>query len=65
VVLFTEAGLTAGELWQRLSATGLPRLWLPKRENIFLADVLPMLATGKLDLRAVKAKAEELACAVV
>jgi hypothetical protein len=31
-------------------------LWLPKRENIYQVDSLPTLGTGKLDLRAVKAK---------
>ena len=48
-------------LWQQLAATDLPRLWLPKRENLYRVEALPLLGTGKLDLRAVKAMAEELA----
>ena len=50
-------------MWQRLSETGLPRLWIPKRENIYLVDAIPTLGTGKLDLRGAKAKAIELASA--
>ena len=49
------------ELWQRLSDSGLPNLWLPKRENLYQVESLPTLGTGKLDLRAVKSKAQELA----
>ncbi len=47
-------------LWQQLNASELPRLWLPKRENLYRVEALPQLGTGKLDLRAVKALAEEL-----
>src|SRR5215831_15588918 len=49
------------ELWQRLSQTDLPRLWLPKRENLYQVDALPHLGTGKLDLRSVKQRAQALA----
>jgi len=48
------------DLWRRLSETDLPKLWIPKRENIYQVDSVPVLGTGKLDLRAVKAKAMEL-----
>ena len=50
-------------MWQCLSESDLPRLWIPKRENIYLVDAIPTLGTGKLDLRGVKAKAIELASA--
>jgi acyl-[acyl-carrier-protein]-phospholipid O-acyltransferase/long-chain-fatty-acid--[acyl-carrier-protein] ligase len=55
--------MTPLELWQRLSETNLPKLWLPKRENVYLVDSLPTLGTGKLDLVGVKAKAQQLAAA--
>ncbi len=35
----------------------LPRLWIPKRDNLYLIDAIPTLGTGKIDLRAVKALA--------
>ncbi len=44
-----------------LSGAGIPKLWLPKRENIYRLDALPMLATGKIDLRKVKLMAAEMA----
>jgi acyl-[acyl-carrier-protein]-phospholipid O-acyltransferase/long-chain-fatty-acid--[acyl-carrier-protein] ligase len=60
-VLYTHAETLASHLWQRLSETDLPKLWIPKRENMYLVDSIPTLGTGKLDLRAAKAKAIELA----
>ena len=34
--------------------TELPRLWLPKREDLRPIDAIPTLGTGKVDLRAVR-----------
>jgi acyl-[acyl-carrier-protein]-phospholipid O-acyltransferase/long-chain-fatty-acid--[acyl-carrier-protein] ligase len=48
-------------LWRRLSETDLPKLWVPKRENIYRVDCLPTLGTGKADLRGIRKTAEELA----
>ncbi len=62
-LLYTQPETTPGQVWQRLSDTGLPRLWIPKRESMYLVDAIPTLGTGKLDLRAAKAKAVELAAA--
>jgi acyl-[acyl-carrier-protein]-phospholipid O-acyltransferase/long-chain-fatty-acid--[acyl-carrier-protein] ligase len=61
LVALCTGSLTAAEVWGRLAETDLPRLWLPKRENIYFVDALPTLGTGKLDLRGVRARAEELA----
>jgi acyl-[acyl-carrier-protein]-phospholipid O-acyltransferase / long-chain-fatty-acid--[acyl-carrier-protein] ligase len=60
-LLYTQLETTPAQLWQRLSETELPRLWIPKRENMYLVEAIPTLGTGKLDLRGVKAKAIELA----
>jgi acyl-[acyl-carrier-protein]-phospholipid O-acyltransferase/long-chain-fatty-acid--[acyl-carrier-protein] ligase len=60
-LLYTQPQTTPAELWRRLSDTDLPRLWIPKRENMYLVDAIPTLGTGKLDLRGVKAKAVQLA----
>jgi len=35
-------------------ASGLPKLWIPKPDDIRLVESLPMLGTGKVDLRVVK-----------
>ena len=57
--------MTPGDLWRALSESELPKLWLPKRENICQIDALPTLGTGKLDLMALKVKAQQLAACVV
>jgi acyl-[acyl-carrier-protein]-phospholipid O-acyltransferase/long-chain-fatty-acid--[acyl-carrier-protein] ligase len=62
-VLYTDPTITPEELWHRLSKTDLPKLWLPKLENIHRVNELPVLGTGKLDLRGVRARALELASA--
>ena len=61
VLLYTQQDIAPEEVWKRLAGTDLPKLWLPKRENVYLVETLPTLGTGKLDLRGVKAKAESLA----
>jgi len=62
-LLYTQTDVTAAELWRKLAATALPKLWIPKRENIYLVDAIPTLGSGKLDLQRAKAKARELAAA--
>ncbi len=61
IVLYTRQDMPPADLWQSLAATGLPKLWLPKRENMYQVDALPTLGTGKLDLLGVKTKAQQLA----
>jgi acyl-[acyl-carrier-protein]-phospholipid O-acyltransferase/long-chain-fatty-acid--[acyl-carrier-protein] ligase len=64
VALYVCPAVTPAELWKRLSETDLPKLWLPKRENLYPVDSLPQLGTGKLDLRAVKVRAQVLTTVV-
>jgi acyl-[acyl-carrier-protein]-phospholipid O-acyltransferase/long-chain-fatty-acid--[acyl-carrier-protein] ligase len=54
VAFYTDATIAPGDIWERLCLTDLPRLWLPKRDDIRLIDAIPSLGTGKVDLRAVK-----------
>lgn len=61
VVLHTELGLEVEELLARLRDASLPRLWIPRKENFFRIDALPMLGGGKLDLKRVKDLAKRLA----
>ncbi len=61
VALYTRADMQPDEVWKQLSDTDLPKLWLPKRENFYQVDALPILGSGKLDLRGLRAKAEQLA----
>ena len=61
VALYTHNGVTADQLWSRLNQSGLPKLWVPKREHFFAVDALPVLGTGKVDLRAARVTAQTLA----
>jgi acyl-[acyl-carrier-protein]-phospholipid O-acyltransferase/long-chain-fatty-acid--[acyl-carrier-protein] ligase len=38
---------------------GLPNLYLPRRDSFVKVDALPLLGTGKLDLRGLKRIASE------
>ncbi|MBV9769418.1 MAG: AMP-binding protein [Bryobacterales bacterium] len=60
-LLYTDQDTTPTGLWQRLSASGLPRLWVPKRENMYPVESIPLLGTGKLDLYGARIRAIELA----
>lgn len=60
VVLYTAQDVPPDELWRRLSAMDMPKLWIPKQTDLHQVDALPLLGTGKLDLRGVRTKAQEL-----
>jgi acyl-[acyl-carrier-protein]-phospholipid O-acyltransferase/long-chain-fatty-acid--[acyl-carrier-protein] ligase len=61
VVLYTHTELAANTLWEHLSRTDLPRLWIPKREHFYAVETIPRLGTGKVDLRAAKLTAMAIA----
>jgi acyl-[acyl-carrier-protein]-phospholipid O-acyltransferase/long-chain-fatty-acid--[acyl-carrier-protein] ligase len=54
-----QNALTAKDIWQKLMATDLPRLWIPKADDIRMVEALPMLGTGKLDLKAARKMAAD------
>ena len=60
VAFFTDPEMTAQVLWERLCQTDLPRLWLPKREDMHHIEAIPALGTGKTDLRRVKQMAADV-----
>jgi acyl-[acyl-carrier-protein]-phospholipid O-acyltransferase/long-chain-fatty-acid--[acyl-carrier-protein] ligase len=59
VAFYVSASVTPEMLWERLTQTELPRLWIPKRDSLIPIDAIPMLGTGKVDLRRVKELARE------
>ena len=61
VVFYTHPQLPPGELWEKLNHTNLPKLWIPKRENLYPTTEIPLLGSGKVDLKKVKALALEKA----
>ncbi len=42
-----------------LGKHGLPNLFIPRRDHFIQVDAIPVLGTGKLDLRAIRRVAEE------
>ena len=61
VVVFAREAGDAETLHRLLAESDLPNLWKPGRECYVAVDALPLLGTGKLDLRGVK----EVALAVM
>ena len=54
VVFYTDAAMSPASLWDALGGSNLPKLWLPKRDDLHVVQTLPVLGTGKLDLRALR-----------
>ena len=59
VALYTDPDLPAQEIWEQLSRCDMPKLWIPKREDLHVVESIPTLGTGKVDLRAVRQAAAE------
>ena len=54
VVLHSDLPMPVGELRSKLNDSGLPNLWLPSADSFYEVDAIPVLGTGKLDLKALK-----------
>jgi len=60
IVLHTLPEEKLAPILEKLAQSDLPPLWKPRSSQFFRLETLPYLGTGKLDLRAVKAKATEM-----
>jgi acyl-[acyl-carrier-protein]-phospholipid O-acyltransferase / long-chain-fatty-acid--[acyl-carrier-protein] ligase len=61
IAFYARNGMSVDELWGRLNRSDLPKLWIPKRENIHCIDSIPLLGSGKVDLKNVRRLAVEKA----
>jgi acyl-[acyl-carrier-protein]-phospholipid O-acyltransferase/long-chain-fatty-acid--[acyl-carrier-protein] ligase len=59
VVLHTLDETKLGEVLAGLPSSGLPNLWIPRPDGFTKIDALPVLGTGKLDLRRINELARE------
>ncbi len=59
VVLHKRLPVSVEELREKLVASELPRLWVPRREDFHEVEDIPVLGTGKLDLKGIKHLAAE------
>ena len=60
VVLHLDLGLEVEQLLKRVRDSGLPPLWVPRREHFYQVESLPVMGSGKLDLKLVKETAQKL-----
>jgi acyl-[acyl-carrier-protein]-phospholipid O-acyltransferase/long-chain-fatty-acid--[acyl-carrier-protein] ligase len=60
IVLHRQIKKTPDELRAGLTAAGLPNLYLPSVDSFLQVDAVPLLGSGKLDLKAAQKMAEEL-----
>ncbi|HEV3116722.1 MAG TPA: AMP-binding protein [Gemmataceae bacterium] len=53
--------MSVHELWEKLNDRDLPNLWIPSERDFFEIPELPVLGTGKVDLKKIKEMAQERA----
>lgn len=61
VVLHTLEQENLKEITDQFATADIPNLWKPKTDQFFKVDELPYLGSGKLDLKAIKTIALEIA----
>jgi acyl-[acyl-carrier-protein]-phospholipid O-acyltransferase / long-chain-fatty-acid--[acyl-carrier-protein] ligase len=54
VAFYTRKDLTPEQLWARLCQSALPKLWIPRRDNLYQVEAIPLLGTGKIDMQQAK-----------
>ncbi len=60
VVLYTpEMTIEPRELVRRLQEGTMPKLWIPSADDFISIDEIPVLGSGKLDLRKLRELAQE------
>ena len=60
IVLHTPVeSMNTHQLWEKLNDRGLPNLWLPGERDFIQIPEMPVLGTGKVDLKRAKEMALE------
>ncbi len=59
IVVHRTLDKSPSEICAGLQEAGLPNLWIPSAESFMLVDEIPVLGSGKLDLKSVAAMAAE------
>jgi acyl-[acyl-carrier-protein]-phospholipid O-acyltransferase/long-chain-fatty-acid--[acyl-carrier-protein] ligase len=60
VVLHTLAEDELEQLLKAMAKSGMPNLWAPKPSAFFCIAEIPVLGTGKMDIKTIKRLAQEL-----
>jgi len=64
VVLYVAAHVEVDRLVEAVTASDLPNLYKPPRDNYLAVEAIPVLGSGKLDLMALRRLASEARAAV-
>jgi len=57
-VLHTKLGMSPDEIHKALTASGIPRLWIPSVRDFIQVPEIPITGTGKVDLRRLRELAQ-------
>ena len=57
-VVYTELGMSADEIHKALTASRIPRLWIPSVRDFIQVPEIPITGTGKVDLRRLRELAQ-------
>ncbi|MFV1951689.1 MAG: AMP-binding protein [Nitrospinota bacterium] len=60
VVLYTDIEMGTEEILERMKGMEIPNLWIPGRDSFIKIDTIPLLGSGKLDLKKIKTIAKEI-----
>ncbi len=61
MVLHLPLPMGVGDLWKKLNQRNLPNLYVPGQRDFFAVTELPILGSGKLDLKKCRQVAVDLA----
>ena len=61
-VLYTDLAMSPAEVHRGSMAGRLPKLWIPSVRDFIRVDQIPITATGKIDLRALRELAVDRPC---
>jgi acyl-[acyl-carrier-protein]-phospholipid O-acyltransferase/long-chain-fatty-acid--[acyl-carrier-protein] ligase len=59
IVVHVPVSLRPDEICRHLAAAGLPNLWIPSADSFMQVESIPVLGSGKIDLKAVNDLAKE------
>jgi Acyl-CoA synthetases (AMP-forming)/AMP-acid ligases II len=54
LVVLYKGEYDVDKIWSTLSGKGLPKLWIPKKENFYRVEEFPLLGSGKTDFKKIK-----------
>ncbi|MBU1043587.1 MAG: MFS transporter [Candidatus Omnitrophica bacterium] len=60
LVVLHCADINIDHVLRCLSEAGMPNLWIPKKNSFYRVEKIPLLGTGKLDLKGIKTIAQDL-----